>query len=85
MKQGKTVARGYGADHKRRRRIVGRDVELGHAVCARCGRRILPGQAWDLGHNDFDRSRYNGPEHAYCNRAASGRRKKFPLRRSRVW
>jgi hypothetical protein len=49
-------------------------VVSGQVSCARCGEPILPGQRWDLGHVDGDRSRYNGAEHARCNRATSARR-----------
>ena len=52
--------------------------------CARCGLWIAPeGQpcprcgkwdcGFDLGHDDLDRSRYNGAEHSCCNRAAGSR------------
>jgi len=57
--------------------------------CATCGRYgddhagaghpyrpsplILPGQPWDLGHPDHDRTRWSGPEHRRCNRAAAAR------------
>jgi len=37
------------------------------------GGLILPGQAWDLGHDDRNRSSYTGPEHAECNRSTHGR------------
>jgi len=53
------------------RQIVQRDVAAGLAVCARCGLRIDPGERWDLGHDDFDRTIYLGPEHRACNRATA--------------
>jgi hypothetical protein len=71
----KTVDRGYGAEHKRLRRRWEREIALGGVICTRpgCGRLILPGEPWDLGHNDQDRAFYNGPEHRQCNRATAGR------------
>jgi len=71
-------------------------VEAGGVVCSRCQRPILPGQKWDLGHDDLDRSVYTGPEHARCNRGAPSRRKNAARQRdaddlmpdkrhSRVW
>lgn len=77
----KTRDRGYGAEHKRLRRRWDREVRLGGVACARCGRLIGPGEAWDLGHNDHDRRFYNGPEHRDCNRAAAAKTR----RTSRDW
>jgi len=51
-------------------------------ACARCGERILPGEPWDFGHSDVDRSRYTGPEHRHCNCSTSSRRVRW---RSREW
>jgi hypothetical protein len=70
----KTVARGYGPAHKALRRRWAAEVARGDVYCARCGRLIFPGEPFDLGHDDFDRSRYNGPEHVRCNRATTTRK-----------
>jgi hypothetical protein len=80
-------ARGYGPAHRTRRRILRPMVEAGLTYCARCGERILRGEPWDLGHDDFDRSLYIGPEHRRCNRSAAGK-KSAELQRcktSREW
>jgi hypothetical protein len=82
-----TSARGYGWRHQQLRALIERKMAQGVVfICARagCGKPILPGQPWDLGHGDGDRTRYAGPEHAFCNRATAGRRR--PRRRtSRDW
>lgn len=66
-----TADRGYGPLHRALRRRWEPQVRVGAVDCARCGRRIAPGDAWDLGHSD-DRRSYTGPEHASCNRSARG-------------
>jgi hypothetical protein len=67
------TARGYGEAHKAMRARYARLVEAGQAICARCRRPIFPGEPWDLGHVDGDRSRYAGPEHRRCNRHAGAK------------
>ncbi|WP_395705136.1 hypothetical protein [Rhodococcus ruber] len=72
-RRGTSTQRGYGRDHRNMREAWRPMVEAGTVRCARCGRPIRPGQPWDLGHDDHDRSRYRGPEHQGCNRATAGR------------
>jgi hypothetical protein len=67
-----TTARGYGWKHQQLRKAVGYQVAAGRAVCWRCHKLIMPGEDWDLGHDDHDRTVYRGPEHAECNRSAGG-------------
>jgi hypothetical protein len=52
-------------------------VAAGMVRCARCGELIVPGEPWDLGHDDGDRRFYTGPEHRACNRATSGRNERY--------
>ena len=90
---GSTIARGYGARHKRERERLRALVESGAVSCARCGYAITPQYClrcgrpmakgrpspgycgWDLGHDDFDRELYSGPEHTCCNRSAGTRKR----------
>jgi hypothetical protein len=60
--------RGYDATHRKLRKAWEPDVAEGIVDCAKCGRLIIPGTPWDLGHTD-DRTDWTGPEHAACNRA----------------
>lgn len=78
-------ARGYDASHRARRQQLVPIVSQGRTACARCGELILPGQAWDLGHDDRDRSRYSGPEHRRCNRQTAKHRKQQQRVASREW
>jgi hypothetical protein len=82
--RGNTTSRGYGAKHQALRKKVAITVKAGRAVCWRCGQPILPGMLWDLGHDDYDRTVYRGPECRRCNRAA-GARKGNRMRGRRRW
>ena len=63
-------ARYWNSRHRGLRAQLVPFVEAGLARCARCGEPIEPGSRWHLGHDDLDPSRYNGPEHAWCNERA---------------
>lgn len=80
-RRGTTSERGYDRDHQRRREEWRAYVEAGMVACWRCGKPIHPREPWDLGHDDFDRSKYKGPEHRACNRATkrNGQRDPEPL------
>lgn len=86
-----TAERGYGQEHRKAREALIPYVMSGQATCARCKAAILPSEKWDLGHDDRDRTRYQGPEHVSCNRAAGGRssartrKSSGPPPRSRDW
>jgi hypothetical protein len=69
------ASRGYGYRHRKLREQVAKLVVAGAATCWRCGRSIAPWEPWDLGHDDWNRSVYRGPEHRSCNRAAGARKK----------
>ena len=67
-----TTEAGYGADHQRLRKAIARQLaEQGSVPCWRCGQLIVHGMAWDLGHDDHDRSIVRGAEHRACNRATA--------------
>jgi len=70
--RGTPAARGYGPDHVAERKRWASIVAAGYVKCWRCREYIVG--AFDLGHDDQDRTRYRGPEHPACNRATSGRR-----------
>jgi hypothetical protein len=65
-------SRRYPSSHPRLRKDWEPRVASGSCPCARCGLPILPGQDWDLGHDDLDRSRYAGPEHRYSSDCPEG-------------
>jgi hypothetical protein len=67
--RGTTIQRGYGPEHQRLRQQWAPIVEAGGVLCWRCQNPINPGDDWDLGHDDLDRSVYRGPEHRAHNRA----------------
>jgi hypothetical protein len=78
----KTSKRGYGHRHQELRKAWARVVTAGLADCVRCGVPIDANEAWDLGHDDQDRTLYRGPEHRRCNRATAAR---CVRRTSRQW
>ena len=73
--------RKYGWKHQQVRERLRRQVDAGLAVCARCGKPIIPGTPWDAGHVDGDPNLYSGPEHRKCNRRtathAAQRRRRY--------
>jgi len=90
--RGSTGQRGYGAVHAALRKRWAAKVARGEVFCSRCGGFIdpdgpcpkcgKPDCGWHLGHDDEDRTKYNGPEHACCNiRAARRSTRKTP----RIW
>ena len=84
MARGSTAARGYGWRHQQLRAAWKRKVEAGIVFCARCGRLIPPGAPFDLGHSDYDRTQYTGPEHVACNRATAKRKRVYRKRKVRL-
>lgn len=70
--RGSRQARGYDAAHDRERAKWKRIIDKTGWPCARCPRRIQPGEPFHLDHTD-DRREYLGPSHAQCNLSAAGR------------
>lgn len=72
--RGTRQQRGYDATHDRLRAAYQRAMDRGRRFnCWRCGKPIDP-NAWDLGHDDADRSVTRGPECVKCNRGTASRR-----------
>ena len=69
--RGSTTQRGYGAQHRALRAAWEPIVAAGQVICWRCGELIQPGEPWDLGHDDSDRTQWRSPEHVACNRATN--------------
>lgn len=78
--RGTTTQRGYGTTHQRLRTQWRARIDQGGVTCTRCGQPIHKHAPFDLGHNDTDRTKYNGPEHPECNRSAGGRSATRPPR-----
>ncbi|OZF33185.1 hypothetical protein CH296_11150 [Rhodococcus sp. 14-2496-1d] len=72
--RGTRQQRGYGVEHDRLRAQWKPRVATGNVRCSRCSKLIAASEPWDLGHDDHDRTKWNGPEHEACNRATTGRR-----------
>lgn len=90
MGRGSTTERGYGTAHQRKRERWQARINAGEQVtCWRCAEKgephlIEPGDAWDLGHDDNDRTKYRGPECVSGNRATAGRKAEVE-RNSQEW
>lgn len=66
---------GERAKHRALRNRYQRRMNAGETFrCWRCDNPIDP-KYWDLGHDDWDRSIYRGPECPSCNRSAAGRKR----------
>ena len=76
--RGSRRQRGYGPAHIRLREQWAPLVAAGRVNCARCGKPIPPRADWHLGHDDDDRTKYRGPEHAACNLGGPRRRRADP-------
>jgi hypothetical protein len=69
-----TTQRGYGTAHQKQRQAWAPLVNAGLVNCWRCNQLIQPGQPWDLGHDDQDRTIHRGPECRHCNRSTAASR-----------
>jgi len=70
--RGTTSQRGYGTAHQKLRRTWLHRISTENIHCSRCDKPINPNDNWDLDHTN-DRTGYNGPAHAHCNRGATPR------------
>lgn len=62
-------------EHKARRKAIQAQIDTGQPVaCWRCGRPIVKGSPWHLGHDDRDRTVYRGAECPTCNLTAAARK-----------
>ncbi len=65
--------------HRQLRKQLAPFVASGAAVCGGpngCGKPILRGEPWDLGHEPGNPAAYVGPQHARCNRRTAGKRER---------
>jgi len=85
--RGTTTQRGYDNNHKKLRADIQKRMDAGEIFyCWRDGKPIQPGEPWHLGHDDNDRTKYNGPEHQACNTGAPHRKSHInPCDTSRNW
>jgi hypothetical protein len=76
----------YGQTHQLQRRRIPPLVEAGLVNSARCGKRIKPGEKWDLGHVDGSgHTLYQAPEHRRCNRGTATHAYQRRRKVSRPW
>lgn len=71
----------YCGHHQQMRALWVAAVATGQAECWRCHDPLAPGQPFDVGHDDHDRTIYRGPECLPCNRSTSTRRKHREVKR----
>lgn len=71
--------RGYGQEHRKLRKRWAKRVAAGGVRCWRCDYPINPGDQWDLGHDDHDRTIWRGAECIPCNRGTAANRRRRVL------